>query len=313
MQNEVTISLDRISKRFGENIAVNDVTFTMVQGECLALVGHNGAGKSTLIKMLLGLVKPSEGDIELMGADSQSSNFVEIRKQIGFLPEQILFQNNMTGFETLSFYSKLKNARQSDILALFERVDLLAAAHQRIATYSKGMRQRLGLAQALIGQPKFLILDEPTTGLDPLSRQRVYAIINEVKNAGATVLISSHALTELDERIDRVAIMNKGALAAIGDVDQLRSSIGLTSMIKLTANHEEMAKIIHHFRHDMVKFEGKQDRLSLRCPIEEKPLLLKKIFELNVNILNIEIVDPSLEQVFMRYTNDVNTVGVEEL
>uniref|UniRef100_A0A2A4Z3D3 ABC transporter ATP-binding protein n=1 Tax=OCS116 cluster bacterium TaxID=2030921 RepID=A0A2A4Z3D3_9PROT len=302
MDNIPTIQLDNITKQYGDHFAVRDIDLAIAQGECLALVGHNGAGKTTLIKLVLGLMQPTNGQLSIMGSSPQHANFNKLRKNIGFLPEQVLFQTNMTGREVLTFYSKLKNADLNQIDGLFERVDLLKAADDKIATYSKGMRQRLGLAQALIGHPKILILDEPTSGLDPLSRQTVYSIINEEKHAGATVFISSHALTELDDRIDRVAIMNQGALVAIDTIDGLRRDIGLKSIIKITTNSKDMERIIHKFKPDIEKFEGDKNRISLACPLEEKTVLLQSLFNLNINLTNIEIVDPSLEQVFMQYT-----------
>lgn len=302
MGDNPTIRLDNVSKQYGDNFAVRNIDFSIAQGECLALVGHNGAGKTTLIKLVLGLIQPTTGQLSIMGGSPQDSDFDKLRKNIGFLPEQVLFQTNMTGREILKFYSKLKNAKLNHIEGLFERVDLLAAADDKISTYSKGMRQRLGLAQALIGHPKVLILDEPTSGLDPLSRQTVYSIIDEEKKAGATVFVSSHALTELDERIDRVAILNKGELVAIDSIEDLRSDIGLKSIIKVIANSKDMERIIHKFKPDIEKFEGDKNRISLSCPLEEKTVLLQVLFNLNINLINIEIIDPSLEQVFMQYT-----------
>ncbi|MBL1420611.1 MAG: ABC transporter ATP-binding protein [Alphaproteobacteria bacterium] len=302
MDNISTIRLDNISKQYGKHFGVRDIDLAIGQGECLALVGHNGAGKTTLIKLVLGFIQPTNGQLSIMGNSPQHANFNRLRKDIGFLPEQVLFQTNMTGREILIFYSRLKNANKAEIEALFERVDLCDAADDKISTYSKGMRQRLGLAQALIGQPKILILDEPTSGLDPLSRQTVYSIIDEVKNAGATVFISSHALTELDDRIDRVAILNQGQLVALGNVDELRENIGLKSIVKISVNQADAGKLIEHFP---VFFDGHneaQNTISLACKGKDKAHLLADILMLGIQLHNIEIYDPSLEQVFMKYT-----------
>lgn len=311
MDNIATIRLDNVSKQYGKSFAVKNIDFSVAQGECLALVGHNGAGKTTLIKLVLGLLQPTNGQLSIMGGSPQDSNFDKLRKNIGFLPEQVLFQTNMTGREVLKFYSRLKNAKLSHIGGLFERVDLLAAADDKISTYSKGMRQRLGLAQALIGHPKVLILDEPTSGLDPLSRQTVYSIIDEEKKAGATVFVSSHALTELDDRIDRVAILNKGELVAIDSIENLRRDIGLKSIIKISATPEDIEPISQNFKSNIIKLEDDKSRISIACPIDEKPVLLKALFQLNVNLSNIEIIDPSLEQVFMKYTLDTKKTNEE--
>ena len=302
MHNIPTIRLDNVSKQYGDHYAVRDIDLAIGQGECLALVGHNGAGKTTLIKLVLGLTQPTNGQLSIMGNSPQHANFNRLRQDIGFLPGQVLFQTNMTGREILTFYSRLKRADKAEIEPLFERVDLLGAVDDKISTYSKGMRQRLGLAQALIGQPKILILDEPTSGLDPLSRQTVYSIIDQVKNDGATVFISSHALTELDDRIDRVAIMNQGQLVALGDIDELRQNIGLKSKIKIYLNKLDADKLIAHFPRFTEGFNDAQNLLSLACEVKDKPHLLQEIFKLNLQVQNVEIFDPSLEQVFMKYT-----------
>ncbi|MBL4802907.1 MAG: ABC transporter ATP-binding protein [Emcibacter sp.] len=297
MQENSNIELISVSKDYGKTKAVDNIDLMVSPGECLALVGHNGAGKSTLIKMILGLVHPTRGTVRVMGHDPLASSFNRVRGRIGFLPEQMLFQNNMTGRETLEFYSSLKGVSLAGIDDLFRRVDLIQAADDRISTYSKGMRQRLGIAQALIGTPELLILDEPTSGLDPASRQNVYSIINEAKNAGATVLISSHALTELDSRIDRVAILNRGKLVALGTIADLRRNIGLPSQIKIHAPASAMERLTQHFG-DKCLINGVA---QLSCPVDEKVTFLKEVMDLNIPLTDIEVDDPTLEQVFLAY------------
>lgn len=302
MTTEPNIKLTGVAKIYGTTPAVKAVDLAVAPGECLALVGHNGAGKSTLIKMVLGLVQPSSGEISVMGLDPQAPGFHALRKDIGFLPEQVLFQNNMTGRETLSFYARLKGAPLDSLDDLFHKVDLFAAADQRISTYSKGMRQRLGLAQALIGSPKLLILDEPTSGLDPVSRQNVYGIINAAKRDGATVLISSHALTELDARIDRVAILSRGDLVALGRIADLRRNIGLASDVTLRAAPDVMAKLAQHFDGVYSPDHFINGTAILPCAPDQKVEFLRELVDLNLELSDIVVHDPSLEEVFMAYS-----------
>ncbi|PCI51109.1 MAG: ABC transporter ATP-binding protein [Alphaproteobacteria bacterium] len=293
------IELISVTKDYGRTKAVDNIDFGVAPGECLALVGHNGAGKSTLIKMVLGLTRPTKGRVTVMGHDPMATSFNRVRKTIGFLPEQVLFQNNMTGRETLDFYARLKGASVDGLDDLFCRVDLLSSADDRIATYSKGMRQRLGLAQALIGSPELLILDEPTSGLDPASRQNVYGIINDMKSAGTTILISSHALTELDSRIDRVAVLSRGKLVALGTIAELRQNIGLPSEIKIQAPAESLKILTRHFG-------GKcliNGAARFSCPAGGKIAILKELMDLNIPLADIEMNDPSLEQVFLALTH----------
>lgn len=293
------IELTSVVKEYGRTKAVDGVDLAVAPGECLALVGRNGAGKSTLIKMVLGLVRPTHGTVTVMGHDPLAASFNEVRKTIGFLPEQVLFQNNMTGRETMEFYARLKGVPVGGLNDLFRRVDLLAAADDRIATYSKGMRQRLGLAQALIGSPALLILDEPTSGLDPLARQNVYGIINDMKSAGTTVLISSHALTELDDRIDRVAVLHRGRLLALGTIADLRRKIGLDSEIKIQAPADSIKTLTRHFGDKC--FVNGVARFS--CPADEKIAFLKQLMALNIPLVDIEVNDPSLEDIFLALTH----------
>lgn len=293
------IELISLSKYYDMTKAVDHIDLDVAPGECLALVGHNGAGKGTLIKMVLGLTRPTSGCVKVMGHDPMSSSFNDARGKIGFLPEQMLFQNNMTGRETLEFYARLKGVSLSGLDDLFARVDLVQAAGDRIATYSKGMRQRLGLAQALIGSPELLILDEPTSGLDPASRQNVYGIINDMKSTGATILISSHALTELDSRIDRVAVLNRGKLAALGTIAQLRHKIKLASEIRVQTPAQYMEILTRQFG-DKCIING---IARFSCPVDEKIAFLKQLMALDIPIEDIEINDPSLEQVFLALTD----------
>ncbi len=292
------IILTSVTKNYGETKAVDAIDLTMSAGECLALVGHNGAGKSTVIKMVLGLIKPTLGTVTVLGHDPMAASFNAVRRVIGFLPEQVLFQQNMTGRETLEFYARLKEAPRDNLDGLFHRVDLLEAADNRISTYSKGMRQRLGLAQALIGAPKLLILDEPTSGLDPISRQNIYSIINDIKCAGATVLISSHALSELDNHIDRVVILQQGKITAQGSIGKLRQSIGLATEIKVHAPMESLEILMQHFG-DKCLINGVA---YFSCSFDNKVDLIKRLMGFDIPINNIEVNDPSLEEVFFSLT-----------
>lgn len=227
-----TVEIDNVSKRYGRIEAVRGVSFALPPGETVALVGHNGAGKTTLIKLMLGLIHPSEGEVKILGEHPAAGEFAA-RRRLGYLPENVSFNAALTGRELLSFYARLKGESPAQAMTLLDRVGLAAAADRRVGTYSKGMRQRLGLAQALIGTPALLLLDEPTTGLDPALRQSFYEIVQELRDRGATVVLSSHALTELEERTDRVVIMNRGLMVANGSLDALRRIARLPTRIRL--------------------------------------------------------------------------------
>ncbi len=200
------VELRNVTKRFGAQKAVNQVDLVLKAGESVGLAGHNGAGKSTIMKLILGLITPTEGEVMLLGERTGSKAGAQLRSQIGYLPETVALHPSLTGIETLDFYAKLKKQPLTQNRGLLERVGISQAAHRRVGTYSKGMRQRLALAQALLGEPKVLLFDEPTTGLDPASRQMFYEVVRELNGRGATVLLSTHALAELDGHADRIIV-----------------------------------------------------------------------------------------------------------
>jgi Cu-processing system ATP-binding protein len=236
------VELEHIEKRYGPVAAVNDVSFRLEPGELVALIGHNGAGKTTLFKMMLGLSRPTSGSIRVLGDDPAAGEFAA-RKRLGYLPESVSFNGALTGREVLSFYARLKDAPTARIDELLERVGLTAASNRPIRTYSKGMRQRLGLIQALFGEPLLLLLDEPTTGLDPALRLEFYEIVQELQQKGATIVLSSHALTELEERARRIIILNRGHMVANGSIEQLRHLAGLPMKIRVTVASGQAGKL----------------------------------------------------------------------
>lgn len=227
-----TVRITDVTKEYGRIKAVRGASFELGQGELVALIGHNGAGKTTLMKLMLGLIRPTGGSIEVLGDNPAAGEFTG-RRQLGYLPENVSFDAALTGCETQAFYARLKREPVAKALELLDMVGLGAASRRRIGTYSKGMRQRLGLAQALIGHPKVLLLDEPTSGLDPELRQIFYDLIERLAAQGATVLLSSHALTELEERAGRVIIMNRGVKVADGSIDRLRNIARLPTKLRL--------------------------------------------------------------------------------
>jgi len=227
-----TVRISDVSKRYGRVQAVSGVSFELGAGEMIALIGHNGAGKTTLMKLMLGLIRPTSGTIEVLGENPAAGQFAA-RRQLGYLPENVSFDAALSGRETQTFYARLKREPVDRALALLDVVGLGAAAERRVSTYSKGMRQRLGLAQALIGRPRMLLLDEPTTGLDPELRQTFYDVIARLAADGTTVLLSSHALTELEGRAGRVIIMNRSVMVANGSIDELRRLARLPTRIRI--------------------------------------------------------------------------------
>ncbi|MBF0093327.1 MAG: ABC transporter ATP-binding protein [Magnetococcales bacterium] len=304
--SEGAIDLQALTKRYGAHAAVSEVSMRVPEGSCLALLGHNGAGKTTLMKLMLGLTRASAGSIAVLGADPGSAG-LDFRRRIGFLPENVAFHEEISGLETLRFYARLKKEPLEVCGVLLERVGLTHAAERRVKTYSKGMRQRLGLAQALIGRPRLLLLDEPTTGLDPVLRQEFFRIIQELEAAGATVVLSSHILTELEARTDLIAIMKRGRLVVLGDLDTLRREADLPVRIRVTVSGE--TAVIAERLGDLVRKRSGEHSLELTCALPDKMAVLGRITALGRAVADIDIELPSLDDVYLRFGHDPEDVS----
>ncbi|PYL54852.1 MAG: ABC transporter ATP-binding protein [Verrucomicrobia bacterium] len=203
-------------------VAVRDLNLRIEAGEVYGLLGPNGSGKSTTLKIILGLVSPTRGRTKIFG---RGSSLVRSREAVGFLPENPYFYKFLTGEETLRFFGKLcrlNGSRLKDrVCELLELVGLTNARDQRLSTYSKGMLQRIGLAQALINEPKLVVFDEPTAGVDPTGSRDIRNIIIDLKQRGVTVLLSSHLLGQVQEICDRVGILARGTLMREGRLEEL--------------------------------------------------------------------------------------------
>ena len=293
-----TVSITGVVKNYRAVRALRDVSFDLVPGRLSALVGHNGAGKTTLIKLMLGLIRPDQGFIKVLNEDPAAGEF-SARRQLGYLPENVAFNAALTGRETLSFYARLKHVKPSKAWAFLDRVGLTDAADRRVGTYSKGMRQRLGLAQALLGRPRVLLLDEPTTGLDPALRQTFYEILNELRDDGATVLISSHALNELEDRAEHVLIMNRGLLVAQGTLAELRSISQLPIRVSLDLAPGVSVPPAWMNGASVATPYGR----VLLVPDEARKMELLRVAAGDPNVTNIEIAAPTLDELYAHFLN----------
>jgi Cu-processing system ATP-binding protein len=269
------------------------VTLTLAAGETVALVGHNGVGKTTLMKLVLGLMRPSAGWVELLGTDPAGPRGAAMRRQVGFLPEAVVLDGALSGREALAFFARLKGLPAGTGVPLLERLGLAGAADRRLATYSKGMRQRVGLAQAFMGTPRLLLLDEPTTGLDPELRRDFYRLVDEARNRGAAVLLSSHALAELEGVADRVALMDRGRLAACGTLAELRGLSALPVKIRLTMPGDRIDALPARLGPVPVG----RGHVELEVRDGAKLSALRELARVDAGIEDIEIVNPSLDAV----------------
>ncbi len=289
------LTVEAVSKRYGSQVALDDVSVTIAPGETLALLGHNGAGKTTLIKLVLGLTRPQSGRIDVLG---QMPGSDAMRRQCAYLPENVVFHKSLTGREQLTLFSRLKGGRAWRVAEHLERVGLSQAMDRRIGTYSKGMRQRLGLAQMLIGSPRIVILDEPTNGLDPASRDMFYEMVSQLAENGAAVLLSSHALTELEARTDRIVILRDGRVAANGRLSQLRAGARLPIRVRVEAEAATAAQLARRFGGTQINGRS----VELVCEAGEKLQRLSQVAALAPAVEDIDIVPPSLEDVYRHYS-----------
>ena len=290
------------TKDFGTVQAVKGVDLSIAAGELFGLIGHNGAGKSTLFKMMLGLIPITSGEILLDGEKVNGPRFRETRRKIGYLPENVVLYDNLTGIETLYFFADLKAVPRKDCPALLEKVGLSHAASRRVREYSKGMRQRLGFAQALLGTPRLLFLDEPTTGLDPGAIRDFYRILRELKGEGVTMVLTSHILAEIQERVDRLAIMEGGQIRATGTVQALREAMNLPLTLEIAGGaglREQVSRALEGLAIESIEESGSM--LHIRLSRDAKMPALTRLATLGDTLRDLHVREPSLEDVFFGY------------
>lgn len=301
--DQPVVSLDTVSKAYGNETVVSDVSFQIQPGECVVLVGHNGAGKTTLMKLMLGLTRPTSGSVEVLGGNPASGKAVAQHKSLGYLPESVALYEAMSGREVLAFFARLKGVSFVECEQLLETVGLADAANRRVGTYSKGMRQRLGLAQAMLGNPRLLFLDEPTTGLDPGLRHQFYELIEGLHEAGATSLISSHALSEVEARANRFIIMKSGVVIASGTLDQLYLQAALPVRIKIAVAPGLAASVAERLGSEINVNEISNTMLSVSCFNGDKMSLVRRIGELGDMVDDLQIKPPKLDEVYSHFMN----------
>lgn len=287
-----------VTRHFGAIRAVDGVDLDIRSGELFGLIGHNGAGKSTLFKMMLGLLPLSSGEILIDGESVSGRNFRNVRRKIGYLPENLALYDNLTGLETLHFFARLKGVDSKQCAARLDRVGLSSTASRRVREYSKGMRQRLGFAQALLGEPRLLFLDEPTNGLDPEAIREFFTILRDLQTEGVTMILTSHILADIQERADRLAIMKNGKIQSCGSVQALRETVNLPLLLEIggTVSAGEIAQALEGL--PVISIEARHDRLWVKLPREAKMPALTRLMAIGDALQDLHVREPSLEDVF---------------
>lgn len=312
------IEVSGLTKKYGSQMAVDDLSLTIHKGEIFGLLGPNGAGKSTTIRMILGLTEPTGGTVKVCGYSSTMQP-IKVKERVGYLPEDVGFYNHMTGFENLMYTARLNRIppREGEerVGKLLELVGLTREATKKVGAYSRGMRQRLGLADVLVKQPEVVILDEPTLGLDPRGMKDFLQLITNLsKEQGLTVLFSSHHLHQVQHICDRVGIFVKGRLIAAGDIATLSSRLfsGCPVVVEAGLNIDAsggngMAQKVGQLALALRQLEGvvdtniRHDHLLIECETDVTPEVARVIATHEVGLVSLNKKVYGLDDIYNKY------------
>ncbi len=296
---DTIVRTDALSKRYGDRLAVDSVSLTVRRGEVYGFLGPNGAGKTTTLRMVLGLVRPTSGRAVVLG-DAPGSPPVVAR--VGALVEGPGFYPYLSGRDNLRVMARYQRVDDRAVDAVLDRVDLGSRGGDRYSRYSLGMKQRLGVAAALLGDPDLLVLDEPTNGLDPAGMADMRALLVDVAAGGQTVVLSSHLLAEVQEVCDRVGVIAGGRLLAEGTVAELRGAtavllrarpLDLALAVAMRVSGDDAVEVVHG---------GGDDALRVHAGPELIPPLTRELVGAGVDVLEVTTVERSLEEVFLAMT-----------
>ncbi len=295
-------------KEYDGFVALKGVSFEVKAGELFGLLGPNGAGKTTLLRIIGGIIPASEGRVEVLGMDVSEKPY-DVKRLIGFCPQEMAFYEDLSAWDNMLFYAGLYDIPSSEAKRrcreLLEMLGLWDVAKKKVGAFSGGMKKKLNLAISLINDPKLLLLDEPTTGLDPNARREFWRYLERLKEEGKTVLLATHYMEEADYLSDRVAIMNEGRIIALDTPQSLKEKYGGPSVIELEAKRitEEEAKTLSEFseKRQYLLREGTL-RLYVKKPRAALPKIAEKAISIGLDVVSIRVVEPTLEDVFLRLT-----------
>jgi len=308
MDHVPAIEVLDLHKSFGENKAVQGVSFEVTQGEIFSLLGPNGAGKTTTISMLSCLLRPNNGDARVMG-HSIRSDAMGVKSVLGVVPQDIALYEDLTARENLSFWGKMYNLRGSKLKSRVNEVlgviGLRDRANERVGKYSGGMKRRVNIGVALLHKPKVIYMDEPTVGIDPQSRRNILDSVVKLKDEGMTVLYTTHYMEEAQELSDHIAIMDHGKMMACGTHEELVKLVGQQTRIDLTLNGDGINVMKMWQEIEGVSRVSAEDGL-VTVLVADSNQVLPHLFEaaahLSMRITSVDIREPNLEAVFLHLT-----------
>ena len=302
IRGEHVIEVEKLTKRYGDLLAVNDISFTVRKGELFALLGPNGAGKTTTVEIIDTIRTPTSGKVSLLGMDVTKKKH-DIVPRIGVLPQGFSSFDRITVRETLQFYARLFRRRNADVDGLIELVDLKDKTEEHYKNLSGGLRQRLGIAIALVNDPEVVFLDEPTTGLDPRARRDVWDVLLGLKKKGATVFLTTHYMEEAELLADTVAIISKGKIIAMGSPGELIETNANYLVLTLQFADEKAFEIVRRIGFEPVH----DDHNNIKVRVEHADdvrKMLSAIKDAGTSLHSLDVRKPNLEEVFLKLTGE---------
>ncbi|WP_019939425.1 ABC transporter ATP-binding protein [Bordetella sp. FB-8] len=314
--NEPVIEARNLTKRYGSATAVHGIGFDVGAGEIFGLLGPNGAGKTTTILMLLGLTNISSGSVRVLGLDPQRDPLA-VKRNLGYLPDAVGFYDDMSARANLAYIARLLGLgaaeRQRRIDNALARMRLTDVADRRVGTFSRGMRQRLGLAEILVKQARVAILDEPTSGLDPQSTEEFLELIRSLKKDGVTVLLSSHLLDHMQRICDRVALFRKGRIELMGNVPELaRQVLGGGFAVEVQASGEDLERHLSVVPGVQSVTMLAPDRYRLLAQGDVRAQAARAVVQAGGNLVQLSVEQPSLDAIYNHFFRNQEAAAQEE-
>jgi ABC-2 type transport system ATP-binding protein len=307
---EFAIETIDLTKRYGSLTAVDKLNLGVKANTIHGFLGPNGAGKTTTIKILVGLLKPNEGTVKIFGQETKGDR-PDIRLKIGYMPELPKFPKHLTGYELLDVYGEMygltKTARKEQIPKLLEMVGLKERGLDRIGKYSKGMQQRIGIAQALINEPELVILDEPSLGLDPVGMVEVRELLKEIAKEGTTVFISSHLLHEVQQVCSEITIINRGILLVSGTLEEISAKFAklATLEVEISQYSDAVVKKLKALPFvSQISVDDKKITIQTETKEDIRPLVSRTITDSGGVIVSMNLKEQSLEDVFIKIVTE---------
>ena len=316
MSGDVVIEAKGLTKKYGQAVAVDNISFAVGRGEIFGLLGPNGAGKTTTILMLLGLTDISGGEVSVLGFNPAREP-LSVKRRVGYLPDTVGFYDQLTAADNLRYTARLVGfrleEREKRIAAALDRVGLAEFAEHHVGTFSRGMRQRLGLAEILMKGAQIAILDEPTSGLDPHATSELLAIIRRFKAEGVSVLLSSHLLERVQSVCDRVALFNGGRIALMGSVSELgREVLGAGYVVDIEADGAGLADRLALIPGVSGVEQTGIGKLRLHADRDVRPEAAAEVVAMQGRLKFLGVQEPSLEAIYTHYFETKSDTALKE-